>query len=78
MEKIMDMSAALLDFVSNYADDNGVSSAEALASLAHTYVIYGFAVKKDDTTNAEMKEFLVGYATLSADHMMEMKTDEKA
>ena len=78
MEKIMDMSAAMLDFVSNYADDNGVSSAEALASLAHTYVIYGFAVKKDDTSGEVLKAAMVDCLVASADHMMEMKTDEKA
>lgn len=76
MNDIKKMTKALLDYAEAYATENGLESGDAMASLAQAYVIYGFAVKKDGTSNDKMRDALIGFVTLSADHMMEAISEE--
>ena len=78
MDKIMNMSEALLSFVAQYAEDNGLNNSEVLSSMAHTYVIYGFAVRKDDHSLQSMRDDLVKFVTASADHMIEVSSEQEA
>ena len=78
MDKIMNMSDALLSFVAQYAEDNGLNNSEVLSSISHTYVIYGFAVKKDEHSLQSMRDDLVKCVTASADHMVEVSSEQEA
>ena len=78
MDKIMNMSDALLSFVAQYAEDNGLNNSEVLSSMAHTYVIYGFAVKLDEHSPQSMRDYLVKCVTASADHMIEVSSEQEA
>lgn len=78
MDKIMNMSEALLSFVAQYAEDNGLNNSEVLSSMAHTYVIYGFAVKLDKNSLQSMRDDLVKCVTASADHMLEVSSEQEA
>lgn len=78
MDKIMNMSDALLSFVAQYAEDNGLNNSEVLSSMSHTYVIYGFAVKKDENSLQSMRDDLVKCVTASADHMVEVSSEQEA
>lgn len=78
MDKIMNMSEALLSFVAQYAEDNGLNNSEVLSSMAHTYVIYGFAVKLDKNSLQSMRDDLVKFVTASADHMLEVSSEQEA
>lgn len=64
------MTKVILDFAEAYAAENSLESADVLTALAHGYVIYGFSVKKDDTSDEKMREALIGFVTSSADHMI--------
>lgn len=64
------MTKALLDFAEAYAAEKGLETPDVLTALAHGYVIYGFSVKKDDTSDEKMREALIGFVTSSADHMI--------
>jgi hypothetical protein len=76
MDDTQKMTKALLDFAEAYATENDLDSGDAIAAMAHAYVIYGFALKKDDATDQAMRDALVGFVTLSADHMMEATSEE--
>lgn len=76
MDDVQKMTKALLDCAEAYATENGLESGDAMTALAHAYVIYGFAVKKDDATDQAMRDALIGFVTLSADHMMEATSEE--
>lgn len=78
MEKIKGLSAATLDFVTGYAHEHGMTNTEIVNALAHTYVIYGFAVKLEDSSDETMKTALVGCVVAAADHMMTMDRNEEA
>lgn len=70
MNDVQDMTKALLDFAEAYAAKNGLETADVMTALAHSYVIYGFSVKQDDTSDEKMREALIGFVTSSADHMI--------
>ena len=70
MDDKQKMTKALLEFAEAYAAENGLDTADVLTALAHSYVIYGFSVKKDDTSDEKMREALIGFVTSSADHMI--------
>lgn len=70
MNDTQGMTKAVLEFAEAYATKNGLESADVLTALAHSYVIYGFSVKKDDTSDEKMREALIGFVTSSADHMI--------
>lgn len=78
MSKIMNMSEALLSFVVQYAEDNGLNNSEVLSSMAHTYVIYGFAVKLDEHSLQSMRDDLVKCVAAFADHMVEVSSEQEA
>ncbi len=78
MEKIQNMSEALLNFAAEYAATHGVDNNEVLNSLAHTYSIYGFAVKKDDVDGKVLKADLIGCLSASCDRLIEVNDDQKA
>ena len=79
MEKIQGMAAAMLDFAAEYAAKHEIDNNETITALAHTYVIYGFAVKLEGSSDEELKAAMIECVTASADHMMEMSADaEKA
>lgn len=70
MDDKQKMTKALLDFAEAYAAEKGLDTADVLTALAHSYVIYGFSVKKDDTSHDTMRDALIGFVTSSADHMI--------
>jgi hypothetical protein len=76
MDDVQKMTKALLDYAEAYVAKNGLESGDAITSLAHAYVIYGFAVKKDEASDQSMRDALIGFVTLSADHMMEATSEE--
>ena len=76
MDKVQGMAAAMLDFAAEYAAKHDLSNNETMNALAHTYVIYGFAVKKDDTSGEVMKAALVDCLVASADHMIEVHNEK--
>lgn len=76
MNDVQKMTKALLDCAEAYATENGLESGDAMTSLAHAYVIYGFAVKKDEASDQDMRDALIGFVTMSADHMMEATSEE--
>ena len=76
MNDAQGMTKALLDYADAYAKEKDLESADVLTALAHGYVIYGFSVKKDDTSGDKMREALIGFVTASADHMMEAISEE--
>lgn len=78
MEKVQGLAAATLTFVTDYAHENGITNQEIMNALAHIYVIYGFTVKLDDSSDEQMKAALIEAVTASADHMMTMDRNEKA
>lgn len=71
MNDAQGMTKALLDYADAYAKENGLESGDVMAALAHGYVIYGFSVKKDGTSNDKMRDALIDFVTASADHMVE-------
>ena len=79
MEKIRGLAAATLDFVTEYAHTNGMNNTEIMNALAHIYVIYGFAVKLEGSSDEGLKTALVDCVVASVDHMIEVSADaEKA
>lgn len=76
MEKIQGLAAAILNNVTEHAHAHGLSNNEVMNALAHAYVIYGFTVKKDDTSVDELKTALVGCVVASADHMAEVQNEK--
>lgn len=78
MEKIQSLAAATLNFVTDYAHENGMTNQQVMNALAHIYVIYGFTVKLEDSSDETMKTALVGCVVAAADHMMTMDRNEKA
>lgn len=76
MDDVQKMTKALLDCAKAYATENGLESGDAMTALAHAYVIYGFAVKKDGTSNDKMRDALIDFVTASADHMVEAISEE--
>lgn len=79
MEKIQGMAAAMLDFAAEYAAKHEIDNHETMSALAHTYVIYGFIVKKDDADQQVLKAAMIECVTASVDHMIEVSADaEKA
>ena len=78
MEKIQNMSEALLNFAVEYAAAHNVENNDVLNSLAHTYSIYGFSVKRDDVDGEVLKAGLIGCLAASCDHLIEVNDDEEA
>ena len=75
MEKVQEMVAAMCEAATTYGAEHGLTINEVMNALAHTYVIYGFAVKKDDADQQVFKDALVECVSVSCDHMMEVNTD---
>jgi len=75
MEKTRGLAEAMLDFAAEYAAKHELDNNETMSALAHTYVIYGFAVKKDDADPQVFKTAMIECVTASLDRMMEVKAD---
>jgi hypothetical protein len=70
------MVKALLDYVETYAEENGLESADVMTALAHSYVIYGFSVRKEDVSYDTMRDAMIGFVTASTDHMVEAMNEK--
>lgn len=75
MEKIHEMVAAMCTAATAYGAEHDLNLNEVMNALAHTYVIFGFTVKKDDVTPQLMKAALVDCVSESCDHMMGVIAD---
>lgn len=71
MEKIHEMVAAISEAAAVYADEHGIENNDVMNALAHVYVIYGFALKKNDVDQQVLKDALVGCVSESCNLMME-------
>ena len=75
MEKIQEMVAAMCDAATAYGAENGLTVNETITALAHTYVIFGFSVKKEDLSAEAMKDALVECVSASCDNMIEVSAN---
>jgi hypothetical protein len=79
MDKVQAMVAVMCEAATAYGAENGMENADIVTALAHTYVIYGFAVRKKDADQQVVSAALVECVSKSCDHMMEVKANaEKA
>jgi hypothetical protein len=78
MEKIQEMVSAISEAAAVYADEHGIENNDVMNALAHVYVIYGFALKKNDVDQQVLKDALVGCVSQSCDFLMEANDYEYA
>ena len=78
MEKTNGLTNAISEFVTEYADTNDMTFNEVMNALAHTYVIYGFALKAPNVTDDTMEESLVTCVKQSIGVLRGMRDAEKA
>lgn len=71
MDKIQEMVKTMSEAAAKYADKHKLDNNEVMNALAHLYVIYGFAVKKDDVDYLVLKDALVECVEASCNIMME-------
>ncbi len=72
MDKVQAMVAAMCEAAAKYGAEHGMENGDAVTALAHTYVIYGFAVRKKDADQQVVSAALVECVSKSCDHMMEV------
>lgn len=73
MDKVQAMVAAMCEAAATYGAEHGMENGDVMSALAHTYVIYGFAVRKKDADPQVVSAALVECVSKSCDHMMEVK-----
>ena len=73
MDKVQAMVAAMCEAATAYSAEHDVENVDVMSALAHTYVIYGFAVRKKDADPQVVSAALVECVSKSCDHMMEVK-----
>jgi hypothetical protein len=71
MDKIQEMVSAISEAAAVYADKHGIENNYVINALANVYVIYGFALKKNDIDWQVLKDALVRCVEESCDIMME-------
>ena len=79
MEKIQEMVRAMAKAATEYREEHDLTNSDVMNALAHTYVIYGFTVKNENTSDKVLKDALVVLVSSSCDFMMEVSANaEKA
>jgi hypothetical protein len=77
MDKIQEMVSAIAEAAAVYADEHGVENNDVMNALAHVYVIYGFALKKNDVDHQVLKDALVRCVEESCDFLKEAYANDQ-
>jgi hypothetical protein len=78
MDKINGLTNALAEFVTEYADTHEMTFNDVMNALAHTFVIYGFALKAENVTDDTMEESLVYCVEQSIGFLRGMRDAQEA
>ena len=77
MDKINGLTNALAEFVTDYAEDNGLDFSDVVNALGSIYVTYGFTVKGSKISNEELSKSLVEFVSASCAFMVEALRNAK-
>ena len=79
MDKVQAMVAAMCEAATTYGIEHYMDNNEVMNALAHTYVIFGFTIKKENVDQQVLKDALVECVSEACDRLMEVNADaEKA
>ena len=75
MDKVQEMVNAMCEAATTYGLEHGVDNNEIMNALAHTYVIFGFSLRKNDVHQQTLKDALVNCVAESCDRIIEVSAD---
>ena len=77
MDKVQAMVAAMCEAATTYGIEHDMDNNEVMNALAHTYVIFGFTIKKENVDHQFLKDALVECVSSSCDRMMGAHANEQ-